>query len=136
GEEVRVIVGAQRGQIISVRPVIPVAAPYGPPPRVYDPYYGPPGYVPMPEYYPPDARYDPRPPAAVPRVNTAPRDTGAAKPAAKATTAPPPKAAVATRNPAALPPAPKEPAETSASAPAKPDSASSTAEVKTEKKDA
>jgi len=132
GEEVRVVVGAQRGQIVSVRPVVPVAAPYGPPPASYG-YrpYDPPGYVPMPEYYGPDTRYDPRPPAAIPRVTPAPRNTGAAKPTAKAAT-PAPKAAVAAKNPAALPPAP---AETSASAPAKQDSAASAAEVKTEKKD-
>jgi hypothetical protein len=135
GEEVRVVVGAQRGQILSVRPVVPVAAPYAPPPTVYEyPSYGPPpGYV-VPEYYGPDARYDPRPPAAIPRVTTAPRDAGAVKPAAKA--APAPKAAVATKNPAALPPAPAAPSETSASAPAKPDFVTSTDEVKTEKKDA
>jgi hypothetical protein len=121
GEEVRVVVGAQRGQILSVRSVLPVAAPYAPPPGYYE-YprpYGPSGYEPAPDYYRPDARYDPRPPAtANPRVITAPKP--AAKPAAKTASTPPPKAAVATKKPEALPAAP---AETSASAPATPPSA-------------
>jgi hypothetical protein len=134
GEEVRVVVGAQRGQILSVRPVVPVAAPYDVPGPAYGyPPYGDPRYVPAPGYYAPEpqTRYDPRPPAAIPRVMTAPRDTNVAKPAAK--TASTPKAAVATKKPEALPAAP---AETSASAPAKPEAVTSTAEVKTEKKDA
>jgi hypothetical protein len=116
GEEVRVVVSAQRGQILSVRAVVPVAAPYAPPPAYYE-YprpYAPPGYERAPDYYRPDARYDPRPPtAANPRLITAPKP---AKPAAK--TASTPKAAVAIKKPEALPAAP---AETSASAPATPD---------------
>jgi hypothetical protein len=114
GEEVHVVVGAQRGQILSVQRVVPVAAPYYEAPEpAYRYRYGP-RYAPTPEYYEPQTRYDPLPPpAADPRVIRAPRDQETAKPAAKSAT---PKRAVAVKKPQALPPA--APAETSAAAPA------------------
>jgi hypothetical protein len=130
GEEVRVVVGAQRGQILSIRPVARVAVqPYEvPPPGYYeDPRYGPPRYMPGPGYYGPDARYDVQPsPPAYPRVLTAPRD-GSAKPAAK----PAPKAAAVIPKKPLAPPAPSE-----TSAPATSASTPGDDTAKTEKRDA
>jgi hypothetical protein len=69
GTEVRVVVDAYAGRILTVRPVVPVAAPYGAvrpryfPPRYVDPRYPPepPLYGPGDEYEP-EARYAPGPP--------------------------------------------------------------------------
>jgi len=150
GEEVRVIVGAQRGEILSVQPVMPASAPYetpgpvyGPGPRYVDPHYADPRYEPGPRYLPEpnyepesDARYqpwqpDPRGPRVIyaPRAATAPIDQA---PAAKATPsakkpAPAPKSAVVT--PAKPPAPPARP--TDASAPAKPASESQAASAAT-----
>jgi hypothetical protein len=144
GEEVRVVVEARGGEILSVQPVMPVAAPYGAPgPRYIDPRYADPRYAerryvdPLyteePEAYEPDARYAPQPSdPRSPRVIYAPRDKAPApKPAIRAKAAPPtgnvapaPKsAAVAPAKPAAKPAADpvatnSTPPETSKTAPA------------------
>lgn len=79
GQEVTVAVDARQGRVLSVRPVVPVAAPYGPPGQAYTPppYSVEPPYVPEPEYYPGEAEfepeYEPLPPAREPRVIYAPR---------------------------------------------------------------
>ncbi len=116
GEEVHVVVDAQRGQILSVQPVVPVAAPYGPPryvpgPRYVDPRYVDPRYPPEPYYeYEPNARLDPGPPdPRGPRVIYAPR--AATAPAGK--TSPSAKAAPSAKSPASA-------SKSAAVAPAKP----------------
>ncbi|MEA2976499.1 MAG: hypothetical protein QOF19_2019 [Alphaproteobacteria bacterium] len=148
GEEVRVMVDARGGEILSVQPVVPVAAPYGAPgPRYVDPRYLDPRYVdpryaerryvdPLytaePDAYQPDARYAPQPSdPRSPRVIYAPRDKAPApKPATRAkggqpagNAAPAPKsAAVAPAKPASNSADPiatnSTPPETSKTAPA------------------
>jgi hypothetical protein len=92
GQEVTVTVDAHRGRIVSVRPVVPVAAPYGPPGTAYvpPPYDVEPPYVAPPPYYPgdefeSDATYEPMSPDVDgPRVIYAPREfTGVPRPPAR-----------------------------------------------------
>ncbi len=80
GQEVTVAVDARQGRILSVRPVMPVAAPYGPPGQAYvpppysvEPPYAPQPYYPGPEFESDDG-YEPIPPGlGGPRVIYAPR---------------------------------------------------------------
>ncbi len=76
GREVSVTLDARQGRILSVRPVVPVAAPYGPPPPAAYPSYGRPRYAPPPPYPDEeieiDSEYEPIPPGG-PRVIYAPR---------------------------------------------------------------
>jgi hypothetical protein len=148
GEEVRVMVDARGGEILSVQPVVPVAAPYGAPgPRYVDPRYLDPRYVDPryaerryvepryraePDAYQPDVRYTPEPSdPRSPRVIYAPRDKApASKPASRAKAAPatgnstsaPKSAAVAPAKPASNSADPiatnSTPPETSKTAPA------------------
>lgn len=141
GQDVRVVVDAQRGRILSVRPVVPVAAPYQAPVQRYPgPPYGEPGYVPDPFYPgpgPDDDEYEVEPPPGPPpRVIYAPRDTSAlprsapqrtsaaAKPAASsvaaAKSAPVPKTAAEVSPETAASAAPADPTSTG-SVPAKPE---------------
>jgi len=81
GQEVTVTLDAREGRVLSVRPVMAAAAPYGPPPAAYPPApYGNPPYAPR--YAPPpglddddefDVEYQPIPPGAPPPVVYAPR---------------------------------------------------------------
>jgi hypothetical protein len=119
GEEVRVVVDAQRGRILSVRPVA-MASGYE-----ADPRYAPEPVYPSP--YQPGAIYEPEPfasagppviyapRAALPSGNSPPKAASSAK-----KPAPPPKAAaVAPAKPAELPPPEAKPApSTSGAAPA------------------
>jgi hypothetical protein len=140
GQEVMVAVDARQGRVLSVRPVMPVAAPYGPPGQAYTPppYSVEPPYVPEAEpYYPAEAEfesdYEPVPPRA-PRVIYAPRvsydvpqpparapaaKASASKTKPKATVAAKPAEASATELTTGSAPAGTVPAETS-SAPAIP----------------
>lgn len=120
GEEVQVVVGAQRGDILSVEPVTAVAAPYQGRGPVYvprsgyvDPRYVEPRYI-DPRYV--DRRYEWSPETSDPTIVRPPRNVGNAPNPPKAVTkraAPAPKAAAVTP--------PKPPARpTQASAPPKP----------------
>lgn len=119
GEEVRVIVGAQRGEIRMVQPV-PISVPYetqapvyGPGPRYADPRYGGLGY---------DPRFEWAPEASDPTVVRPPRNIDNAAPPSQPVPlakkpAPKPKAAAVTP---AKPLAPPPSRPTEASAPPKP----------------
>jgi hypothetical protein len=126
GEEVSVTVDALRGRVLSVRPVVPVAAPYGPRPPTYDPapryaappYYGPPRPYAPPSYYVPeaefdsDATYEPMPSYEDgPRVIYAPRDDGAPRAPARAAAKPPAVKSTAVKPP----PDPAPPEQTTGS---------------------
>jgi hypothetical protein len=105
--EVRVVVDAQRGQILSVQPVVPVSAPYGAiPPRYAVPRYAPGRYYPPGYEYEPQMGYEgppPRPPARVPSAANAPGGKADAKATPSAKTSPTPKSAVVGANPLAIP---------------------------------
>jgi hypothetical protein len=114
GEEVRVVVDAHQGRILSVRPVAAVSTYEAPPPG----YGPPPVYGPDPRYPPPyeydsDAVYEPMEPAGPPPVIYGPR---ASLPASKPLQSS--KPAAAAKKPAPAPRsaavAPPKPAETSA----------------------
>jgi hypothetical protein len=128
GQEVSITVDARQGRVLSVRPLTPVAAPYGPPPG----YVPEPGYVPIYPAYPPepydidggfepDAAYRPLPPPGVPRVIYAPRDSSSmARPSSSLSGA----ARAASARTAATPlpkPAPKRVAATPAQGSAPPE---------------
>lgn len=82
GQEVTVTLDAREGRVLSVRPAMAAAAPYGPPPAAYPPApYGNPPYAPPRYALPPDlddddefdVEYQPIPPGAPPPVVYAPR---------------------------------------------------------------
>lgn len=113
--EVRVVVDAQGGRILSVQPVVPVSAPYGAvPPRYAGPRYAPGRYYPPGYEYEPQMGYEgppPRPPARVPSAANAPGGKAGAMATPSAKTSPAPKSAVVGANPLAIPTKPAQPTE-------------------------
>jgi cell division septation protein DedD len=122
GEEVRVTVDARRGEILSVQPVVPVAAPYEVPNRRYgDPRFVDPRYRFEPYDDEPDMRYETLPPdPRGPRVIYAPRAT-AKPPVSKATPSAKGPSKNAPKSAAVTPAEPaSDPATTNSTTPAAP----------------